>query len=559
MSKSLTRRVTGTLAATAALALLAGCATTNDSGGNDGSASSDSTATDSGSDGGSTSGGALVVGTTDKVTLLDPAGSYDNGSFMVMNQIYPFLVNTMPGTENPMPEPDIAVSAEFTAPTEYTVVIKEGLTFANGNELTASDVAFTFQRQVDIADANGPSYLLANMESVEAVDDTTVRFTLKSENDQTFAQILASPAAPIVDEEVFPADALLTNQEIIDAQPFAGQYTIDAFTDNELINFVKFDGYQGMLGAAATDTVTMRYYADATNMRLDVEQGNIDVAYRSLAPNDVAALAQNSAVTVHEGPGGEIRYVVFNLDTMPFGAAQPDADAAKALAVRQAIAATVDREAIASEIYQDTYQPLYGYVPEGLAAAGTPLMDLYGDGAGGPDVAQATQILADAGVATPVNLALQYSPDHYGPSSGDEYAMVKAQLEATGLFTVDLQSTEWVQYAMDRTTDVYPLHQLGWFPDYSDADNYLTPFFSIDNFLVNHYANQDVQDLITAQLVETDSAAREQMLVQIQELVAQDLPTLPLLQGKQIAVAGADVKGVELDGSFKFRFGTLSK
>ena len=42
------------------------------------------------------SGGAITYGTTDKVVTLDPAGSYDGGSFMVMNQIYPFLLNYAP-------------------------------------------------------------------------------------------------------------------------------------------------------------------------------------------------------------------------------------------------------------------------------------------------------------------------------------------------------------------------------------------------------------------------------------------------------------------------------
>ena len=42
---------------------------------------------------------------------------------------------------------------------------------------------------------------------------------------------------------------------------------------------------------------------------------------------------------------------------------------------------------------------------------------------------------------------------------------------------MNLQSTEWVTYSKDRTADAYPVYQLGWFPDYSDADNYLTPFF----------------------------------------------------------------------------------
>ena len=42
---------------------------------------------------------------------------------------------------------------------------------------------------------------------------------------------------------------------------------------------------------------------------------------------------------------------------------------------------------------------------------------------------------------------------------------------------MNLQSTAYVQYSKDRVKDVYPAYQLGWFPDYSDADDYLTPFF----------------------------------------------------------------------------------
>jgi peptide/nickel transport system substrate-binding protein len=49
-------------------------------------------------------------------------------------------------------------------------------------------------------------------------------------------------------------------------------------------------------------------------------------------------LKKDSKVKVHKGPGGEIRYIVFNFDTMPFGAKAADADAKKALAVRQAMA-----------------------------------------------------------------------------------------------------------------------------------------------------------------------------------------------------------------------------
>ena len=106
---------------------------------------------------------------------------------------------------------------------------------------------------------------------------------------------------------------------------------------------------------------------------------------------------------------------------------------------------------------------------------------------------------------------------------------------------------------------MYPVYQLGWFPDYSDADNYLTPFFSENNFLINHYSNTEVQDLIAQQVSTEDPDERSALLGQIQEIVAGDLSTLPYLQGQQVAVTGTNVTGAEdtLDASFKFRYAAL--
>ena len=138
---------------------------------------------------------------------------------------------------------------------------------------------------------------------------------------------------------------------------------------------------------------------------------------------------------------------MFNFNTMPFGAKTKTPDAAKALAVRQAAADLVDRKPITTQVYKDTATPLYSYVAAGFTGATTVLKDLYGDGKGGPDADKAKQTLADAGVTTPVTLNLQYNTDHYGEASADEYALVKSQLETSGLFKVNLQSTEYVQYS----------------------------------------------------------------------------------------------------------------
>ncbi|ROS56837.1 ABC transporter substrate-binding protein [Frigoribacterium sp. PhB118] len=500
----------------------------------------------------------LSIGTTDVITSLDPAGSYDNGSFAVQNQVFGFLTNAPYGS--PDVEPDLAESADFTSPTEYTVKLKDGLNFANGNALTSSDVKFSFDRQLAIADPNGPSSLLGNLASTDAPDDTTVVFTLKSA-DQTWPQVLSSPAGPIVDEDVFSATGLTDADDIVKGNAFSGQYTITDYSQNETIAYEANDAYDGVLGAPKTDSVTATYYTEETDLKLAVQNGDVDVANRSLSPTDLADLAKDDALTVHNGPGGEIRYLVFNFNTMPYGATQPDADPAKALAVRQSVADTVDRAALAKDVYNDTYTPLYSVVPDGLTGATTPLEGLYGDGQGGPDVDKAAAALSAAGVSTPVSIDLQYSPDHYGASSDEEYALIKSQLEASGLFTVNLQSTLWDTYSTERREDAYPVYQLGWFPDFSDADNYLTPFFSADNFVGNHYDSPTVQGLLTKEIGEQDASAREATIGDIQDAVAADLPTLPLLQGTQVVVSQSDVKGVDdtLDASFKFRYGALSR
>jgi len=522
---------------------LAGCATTPSTGSTDAPVAS---------------GEPILVGTTDAVTTLDPAGSYDNGSLAIQTQVLPYLFNTDYGSTEI--KPDLATDlGTFTTPTDFEVKIREGVKWANGDDLTASDVAFSFNRQLAIADPNGPSSLLYNLDNAEATDDTTVVFHLKAENDVIFPQILTSFPGAIVDEEVFAEDAVTPDDEIVAANAFGGPYSITSYAFNETVELTPNANYQGLLPAAANSGVILNYFADSSNLKLAIEQGDVDVAYRSLSATDIEDLSTNDSVKVVDGPGGEIRYIVFNFATQPYGTAQPDADAAKALAVRQAVADVVDRAAIADQVYKGTYTPLYSYVPAGFVGAIEPLKELYGDGQGAPDADKAAAALADAGVTVPVALNLQYNPDHYGPSSGDEYALVKQQLEDSGLFTVNLQSTEWVQYNKDRVADVYPVYQLGWFPDYSDADNYLSPFFLKENFVGNHYDNPTVNDAILEQATTVDPAARTALIEQIQRDVAADLPTVPLLQGAQVAVVGQNVEGTVLDGSFKFRFAPLTR
>ncbi len=495
--------------------------------------------------------GGLVIGTTDKIFSLDPAAAYDQGSYVPETQVYQHLMNFGPGKTEP--EPDAAEKCGFGTPTVYTCTLKTGLKFANGNPLSATSVKYSFDRMLKINDPNGPASLLGNLDHTDAVDERTVAFTLKNGNDQTFPAILATQAGPIVDEKVFPADRVLDDDAVAEGKPFSGPYTITSYDKNKLVEYQENPDYAGLLGKPKTASVSTKYYASPDNLKLDIQNGAVDVAYRSLSPTDLESLRGNDNVTVHEGLGGELRYIVFNLNTMPGGTPE------QKLAVRKAVAASVDRDALSTEVYKGTYTPAYSSVPQGFPGATEPFKDLYG---AEPNKEQAAKFLADAGVAAPVELNLQYNPDHYGGSSSEEYAAIKSQLEATGLFRVNLQSTEWVTYQRERARDGYPVYQMGWFPDYPDPDDYLTPFFAPNNFLQNHFEDPAITAQLTAEVTQPDKDKRLAIIRQVQrEMADKHISIVPLLSGKQIAITAKGVQGTEstLDPSTKFRYSVLSK
>ncbi|WP_339135114.1 ABC transporter substrate-binding protein [Streptomyces sp. f51] len=501
----------------------------------------------------------ITVGTTDQVTALDPAGSWDAGSGTIESEVYATLLSVRNGATEV--SPDLATGIELTGPKEYTVTLKKGLKFANGHELTSSDVKFSFDRTLKIADENGPSSLLYDLDSVAAPAPTTIVFTLKSANDTLFPQVLSTAAGYIVDEQVFPADKILDDKSIVAGKPWNGPYGVRSYDKNSLVSFTANSAYGGGLGAAKTKNIQLKYYTDASNLKLDVQQGTVDAVYRTLTTADLDDLSKKKDIKVHTGSGNGIRYIVFDFRTQPYGTKTKKPDKAKALAVRKAVADSVDRAQLAQQVYKNSYQPLYSSVPDGLTGATASFKSLYGDKKGGPDQAAAAARLKAAKVATPVTLSLQYNSDHYGSSSADEYALVKSQLEATGLFKVNLQSTEWTQYGKDRVKHLYPLYQLGWYADYLDADNYLSPFYSANSWVANDYSDPAVRELIKKEETETDTARRAELLKQAQDKAAASVPLLPLLQGSTAIVTRTDVSGVpdELSSAYQFRWAGLAK
>lgn len=546
-------RIRKTIAAIATIATLTGLAACG--GVKDDSKSATGNGTDS----------TITIGTTDKVVNLDPAGSWDLGSYAIQTQVFPYLFSTPNGSGKV--KPDIAADeGSFNADgSEFTVKLKKGLKFVNGHDLTASDVKFSFDRINKIASPTGPSSLLADIDSVDAPNPTTVVFHLKVKNDVLIRQVLSANAGPIVDEEVFNPNKVTSAEDIIKSRAFAGPYELIAFKLNEYATYKRFDGYKGLFGKAKTENIQVKYFADVSNLKMAITGGDVDVAQRTLTPTDIQDLKKNKNVKVVIGPGGEERFIIFNFKIQPYGESRDNADKAKAKAVREAVADLIDREAISKNVYHGLYEPMYSYVPSSITESTDSLKKAYGDGKGGPDLEKAKKVLKDAGVTTPIDLPIEYTTD-YGAASADEFALIKQQLEEGGLFKVDLQQTEKTVLVKDRIVSddsdgSYPAYQLGWVPSYIDADNYLTPIFRVQGNIKNGWSNQQVEDLIIKETSQTNADERAKTLDEIQNKLTEDLSSLPVLQGNQVVVTAKNIQGAKdtLGPSYRFNYSALSR
>jgi peptide/nickel transport system substrate-binding protein len=495
----------------------------------------------SGSSGGGGGGGTLVDGTTDSVTNVDPAGNYDFGSATVDYMIFQHLLEAGPG--NLKPHAVLATKCDFQGGlTTYACDLRKNVKFHNGSTMTSADVVWSFDRVNKIKDPSGIYTLLSNLKSVEAQGDYKVVFHLKAPQ-ATWPQILTTGAAQIVPKDAYPANKVLPNAQ---PQYGTGPYQLTKYQPGQQAVFKPFGDYWG--DPAKNDGLIIRYYTKSSTMKLALEKGDIDMAFRDFTPTELKSLESNGDLVVHKGAGSSIRYLVLNVNMPP----------TNQLAVRKAIATMMPREEIANRVYNGSVQPLYSMVPKGLPGHVDAFKATYGSA---PDASKAKSALSAAGVSTPVNLTLWYTPTHYGDASADEFAEIQRALQQDGVFKVTLKSAEWAQYS-DALGKQYGAFQLGWFPDYVDGENYLLPFYdSNSNFTSNNYKSAKMDQLLAKEQGTESTDARTDVIKQAQQLAAQDVPIIPYWQGAMIAVSQKNVEGIDqtLDPTFIMRFWLVSK
>ncbi|WP_127900142.1 ABC transporter substrate-binding protein [Solirhodobacter olei] len=483
----------------------------------------------------------LIDGTTDTVTALDPAGQYDYGSDTADREIFQHLMTIPPGGGAPVPQLATSCSADATQ-ANWTCELRKGVTFQNGDKFTSEDVKFSLDRVVKIHDPSGIWGLLSNLKSVETDGPYKVTFHLKQPQ-STWNYILTTGATYVVDHKIYPADKL---QPSTSAQIGTGPYKLVKYAPGQTAVYTAWKGYWGP--QPKTPNLIITYFSKSSTMKLALERGEIDMVFRTFTPTEYASLDKEKDLRVVKGPGVSIRYLVLSTNRAP----------TNKLAVRQALAYLFPREAIAKDVYHGYVSPLYSLVPAGLPGHEDAFSKLYG---AKPDLAKAKEVLKKAGITTPVNLTIWWTPSHYGASSAEEYTQIQRALDASGLFKITLKSAEWATYAKTLGTQ-YNAFQLGWFPDYPDAEDYLVPFYdSHANFTSNGYDSKAMDTILSKEKSAKTEAERLGYVKQAQELAAKDVPIIPYFQQSMVAVARNDVHGLKqtFDTAFLMRFWLISK
>jgi peptide/nickel transport system substrate-binding protein len=489
-----------------------------------------------GSDSGSGDGNAIAVGTTDRFTAtkaapapLDPAYAYDVGSWNILRQTVQTLMIQPKGEGEPVPE--AAQSCDFTdaGSERYACKLRDDLKFANGDKITAADVKYSIDRIRKINAEGSAVGLLSTIDTIETQGDNEVIFHLKTA-DATFPYKLSTPITGIINPDDYEKDKLRDGFDV----DGSGPYTMKAEVKNDEIvkaTFTKNPNYTGTL-KVKNDKVDMVSFADADAMGKALDKGDIDVMTRTMAPDQIQKLSDgaDSNADLVEMAGLEIRYLAFNTN----------APTVKNKAVRQAIAHIVNRAELVSKVYGTQAEPLYSLVPASIVGHSNSFFNKYGD----PSTAKAKAVLQTANITTPVKLTLHYTTDHYGSGTKKEFEILQKQLNASGLFDVSIQGALWKKFVPAERKGQYDVYGMGWFPDFPDADNYLAPFLDKDNFLNLPYKNSKIiNNLIPASRREADRIAASGDLTAIQDAVANDVPLLPLWQGKQYVASRNDVTG----------------
>ncbi len=498
---------------------------------------------DDSNEAGGQSGGELRVYASEPAFLMPSAGD-DEPSIYVIRQLYRGLVKY--NAESAAPENDLAESIESDDQKLWTIKIKSGYTFDNGEPVNADAFIRSWNYAAYGPNAQNNGYFMKRIAGIKDVSSedpdgegpkkapepkAKTLAGLKKVDDLTFTVELTEPFSgfptTVGYSGFFPmAQACVDAPDKCNETPIGnGPYKIEgSWQHNVAINLVRSDTWKGEPGKP--DKINYRIFADVDAGYAAFQAGELDVMY-TLPPARYKEAKATYGDRLYEQPGDNFTYV-----GMPMY--QPEF---KDKRVRQALSLAIDRQSIIDAVFDGRFTPATGYIAPTFQGARENVCQYCKK-----DVEKAKQLLAEAGgwpAGKKLTLWANAGAGHeqWLQAVGDQ---IKAALGIDYELKVNLQFAEYLETA-DNKKFTGPF-RLGWGPDYPYLETYLGPLYTTNADSNNStFANQEFDSLLTQGGSANSIEEAIPFYQKAEDILVEELPVIPMWWGKVGAVYGENV------------------
>ena len=536
------------LAMVMALALL--CATfaaCGDTSGTSSSAGTSSTASDSGdssaAEEGETatggSGGTLNMRNTMEPTSLNTLLATYAYDFTPINAMIECLYRD---DENDVPQPAGAETVDISDDKlVYTFHLREDATWSNGDPVVATDYEFAWQQALNPEVASDYAYMLYFIHNAEPYFNGEVEWSevgVKVIDDYTLEVTLDNPLPYATDLFAFPTLAPINQKfyEEVGADKYAtdaeyfccnGMYELTEWSHNSQIVFQKREDYWNA-DAVGPDEIVYKIITDSQAGLNSYLSREID--YTDLDSGEVVQQAEAAGFEVGVKPARSSYYLIVNTED-EFMSNQN---------LRLALAYSIDKQALIDTVYQNDNQPMTSFTPPAIMGAA---------GADGPSFQEA--LLEERGEMYPASGDLEKAQE-YLQAALEELGCTVDELNLSidcaddslrrncatflqeqwrqnlGIENIAVNSMQTKQVSANRQSGDYCMSLGGWSPDYNDAINFLDLWVTDGGNNDSFWSNEEYDNLIAQATAEADEEVRQQYLFDAEEILAAEMPVIPL-------------------------------
>lgn len=418
----------------------------------------------------------------------------------------------------------------------YTFHLRDGIKWSDGQDVTASDFVFSWQRLVNPETAADYSYMIdcvVNANEIMNGEKDPSELAVSAPDDKTFVVTITSDLPYFTEICAFPATFPVREDIVSDSQwtysPDTyisnGAYKMTSRVTNSEIVMEKNEYYYGV-DTLGPDKITFKLMDDANAMLSGFNSGELDFI-ESMPTDEVAGLLASGDLKIVDYIG--TYYVCYQTQKAPFDDPR----------VRQAFTLAVDRTYIVEQITQTGQVEAGGYVPAGVydaeGATGDDFRTVGGDYYAPTDAdyeancEKARELLAEAGYPNgegfPVVTYLYNTDDSHKAVAEALQNMWQTQLGVT----VQLDNQEWATFLQTRKDGDYSIARNGWIADYNDPMSFLDMWLTGGGNNDAQYSNADYDALIQQAKASADPAERMDLMHQAEDiLLGQDWVVNPL-------------------------------